>query len=154
MAESPGGPGQPDWGEIKGKLTGARGPDRIILVAGLLFFVAMFLPWFGVSLGPIGATTNGWHGFTGYVAGLCGLAIAAFASVRLIGVKVDLGTIQDGIVYLGLGAGTLVFAVLRFVLKPGGYGIVKVGWRWGAFVGLALAVATFYGAWQKYQAKA
>ena len=46
--EAPGG-GAPDWGAMKGKLTAAKGPERMILIGGLLFFIDSFLPWYGVS---------------------------------------------------------------------------------------------------------
>ena len=65
----PGGAGAgsgPDWGEMKGKLQAARGADRMILIAGLVFFIDAFLPWYGVGFKALGINfgnlnASGWH---------------------------------------------------------------------------------------------
>ena len=71
----PPGAGQgPDWGEMKDKLVAARGADRMILIAGLVFFVDSFLPWYGVGITVLGqhfgANRTGWS-----VGGLAVLAV-------------------------------------------------------------------------------
>ena len=60
----------PDWGEMKGKLQAARGADRIILVAGLVFFIDAFLPWYGVRFRAAkihfaSLNASGWHSGSG-----------------------------------------------------------------------------------------
>src|SRR5687768_16009533 len=78
-APPPGGPRAPDWGEMKGKLAAAKGPERLILIGGLLFFIDSFLPWYGVSgsIAGIGFSANakGWSsGGLAVIAILLGLA--------------------------------------------------------------------------------
>src|SRR2546423_12786544 len=83
------GAGQgPDWGEMKGKLQAARGADRMILIAGLVFFVDSFLPWYGYGLRALGlrlggGNISGWS--SGGLAGVRGPfadAGAPFAGAR------------------------------------------------------------------------
>src|ERR1043165_874474 len=94
------GAGQgPDWGEMKGKLQAARGADRMILIAGLVFFVDSFLPWYGVKFKALGINLpnyniSGWHSQGWAVlAILFALADMLFAGARVVGSKFNLGSV-------------------------------------------------------------
>src|SRR5436305_3094362 len=95
----------PDWGEMKGKLQAARGADRMILIAGLVFFVDSFLPWYGYGpraavLRLDGFNYSGWSsGGLAVLAVLLAIAATLFAAARVVGAKLDLGQIKDGLVY-------------------------------------------------------
>src|SRR5438270_1716494 len=81
----------PDWGEMKGKLAAARGADRMILIAGLIFFIDSFLPWYGVKLGILGTfTRSGWGmGGLAVLAILFGIADTVFAAMRVLGANLN-----------------------------------------------------------------
>ena len=105
-SDPPGKGSGPDWAEMKDKLTAARGADRMILIAGFVFFVVSFLPWIGI--GPLNA--SGWSsGGLAVLAILLALLALAFAVVRALGVDMDLGTVEDGLIYVVLGGGALLF---------------------------------------------
>ncbi|MBI4728569.1 MAG: hypothetical protein HY775_03595 [Acidobacteria bacterium] len=152
MEQPPQTPKPPDWGEMKGKLTAARGPDRLILIAGVLFFVDTFLAWFGLSTQFGSVNGNAWDvGGTATVASLLAILTTAFAAARVLGAKFKVGNVNDGLIYLVLGGGTFVFTLLRFVLAPGALGI-HLGRKYGIFIALVLAAVMAFGSYQKYQA--
>jgi hypothetical protein len=147
------GPGSgPDWGEMKGKLTAARGADRMILIAGLVFFVDSFLPWYGVGFRGLGLNlsvhVSGWKsGGVAVIAILLAILVTVFAALRVLGAKVDLGSLNDGLVYLILGGGAFLFAILRLV--------TQVHYtKYGLYVAIIAGAALAFGGYQKYSAKA
>src|SRR5438132_188273 len=116
----PSGPDQPaagsgpDWGEMKGKLTAARGADRMILIAGLVFFIDSFLPWYGAGFNGFGlhltVSISGWSSAGWAVlAILFAIADMLFAAARVLGANLNLGQIKDGVVYVILGGGAFLF---------------------------------------------
>jgi hypothetical protein len=136
---------------MKDKMMAARGPDRLILIAGAVLVIALFLPWFKAS-GIAGASANGIHEFDGILALLLGLAVTALAAVRVTGANVSIGNVKDNVLFLALGGGAAVFAIIRFLRKPSGLGIVSISWGFGAFIGLAAAIVLAIGSVQKYKA--
>jgi len=140
----------PDWGEMKSKLTAARGADRMILVAGLVFLVDSFLPWYGVGFRGLGVrvsyTISGWNsGGLAILAIIFAILATAFAAVRVTGVKMELGTVKDGTLYLVLGGGALVFAILRL--------ITEVHYtKYGLYVAIIAGAFLAAGGYQKYKA--
>jgi hypothetical protein len=143
--DSPGKGSGPDWGEMKGKLVAARGADRMILIAGLVFFIVSFLPWIGI--GPLNA--SGWSsGGLAVLAILLAILSLAFAVVRALGIDMDLGTIDDGLIYLVLGGGALFFSLLRLITVPKLFGA-----RYGLYIALIAAAFLGYGGWMKLQKK-
>lgn len=154
--EQPGsGSAAPDWNEAKAKLTGATGADRMILVAGLVFVVSTFLPWFGASAGGFSSSVSGWSsGGLGLLAVLFGFAATAFAVIRVLGMKITL-PMEDKMLYLVLGAGAFAFTLIRMLTYPkGGAGIlgISIGPKWGIFVALVAAVGLAWGGLQKKNA--
>src|SRR5437764_1814220 len=143
-SDSPGKSG-PDWGEMKNKLAAARGADRMILIAGLVFLIVSFLPWIGI--GPLSA--SGWSsGGLAVLAILLALLALAFAVVRALGVDMDLGTVEDGLIYVVLGGGALLFSLLRLITLPRLFGA-----RYGLYVALIAGAFLTYGRWMKLQKK-
>ncbi len=141
----------PDWGEMKGKLQAARGADRMILIAGLVFFVDSFLPWYGggfkafgvnLSIHVSGWSSQGWA----VLAILFAIADTVFAAVRVLGAKLDLGQIKDGLVYVVLGGGAFLFTVLRFATASSGT-------KYGLYIALVAGAFLAYGGWMKLQAE-
>lgn len=165
----PGGqpPQGPDWGDMKNKVTSAQGPDRIILIAGLLFFVSTFLPWYRVrvSVPVVGFGTvseNAWGvGGLGVLAALLGVATFALAVAIVVGaVKHNPST---NLLMLVLAGGTLLFTFLRLVFEPGGDearsvevlsgGTFEISRGIGLWAAIVLAVVMTFGALQKFKAQ-
>lgn len=159
---SAGGPKPPDLADMGKKLQAAQGPDRLLLIAGFLFFVATFLPWFRVRVVGFGsASGNAWNtGGLAVLAALFGLATLAFAVVAITGILKP--NPSFGLLALVLAGGTLLFTLLRFLFKPGGdaegaaaavlKNAIKVSRGIGLWAALVLAIIMAVAAYQKYQA--
>jgi hypothetical protein len=124
------------WAEARAKLRSARGTDRLILLAGVAFFVSSFLPWYGES---------GWHAGVGAATAIfLGALTTAFAAVRVMGVEFDLGDIKDGIVYLSLGAATFGLVVLRYLTERDA--------SFGLYIALGASAVLAIGGFTKHRA--
>jgi hypothetical protein len=157
-----GGSKPPDFGEMGDKLKAAQGPDKTLLIAGFLFLIATFLPWWRVSAAGFGsASENAWGvGGLGALAALFGLATLVFAVTAVTGMLKP--NPSFGLLALVLAGGTLLFTLLRFLFKPGGSastaaealsrGLFKITRGIGLWAGLVLAILMAIAAFQKYQA--
>jgi len=111
--------------------------ERITGVATLVLFVSLFLPWFGVNFGFGSVTVDGlWHGWM-YIVLILSLAVMVYLLARagFEEIPVKLPGTHEQLLLIGTGI-SFVLTLLAFVFKPGGS---AVGWRFGAFVGLAAA---------------
>src|SRR5690348_7564648 len=142
----------PDWGEMKDKLQAARGADRMILIAGLVFFVDAFLPWYGAGLKALGInlgtfTASGWHsGGWAVLAIIFAIADTLFAAAKVLGANINLGSLKDGQLYTILGVAAFLCALLRLATF---HHITKYGLYIAIIAGAFLA----YGGWMKLQAE-
>lgn len=157
--EGGGGPRPPDFGDMGGKLKAAQGPDRMLLIAGFLFLVATFLPWYTVRITGFGSdSSNAWGvGGFGVLAALFGLATLVLAVAAITGVLKP--NPSFGLLGLALAGGTLLFTLLRLLLEPAGSegielisrGAVKISRGIGLWAAIVLAVIMAVAAFQKYQ---
>jgi hypothetical protein len=111
--------------------------DKIIGVAAVVLLISLFLPWYGVSAGPLSITADGLvHGYL-YIVLILLLAeigyLAARAGWEQVRARVPVPHQQ---VLLIVNSVNLVLVVIAFFDKYGS----GVGWRFGAFVGLAAAI--------------
>jgi hypothetical protein len=112
--------------------------DVVAGVATLVVVVALFLPWFGVSLGVVGLTVSGLtaHGYL-YLVLILGLVelgyLVSVAGLPEVRAKLPL---PHETFLTTLNAINLVIVLIAFANKgPSG-----IGWRFGAFVALVAAV--------------
>jgi hypothetical protein len=141
----------PDWENAKAKLQAARGADRMILIAAFVLFIDSFLPWVGLtrSTGLGRFTASGWRsGGLAVLPILLGIVAGIFALIRVLGVKMDIGTLRDGVVYLVLGLGALLFTLLRWITIPQFFSA-----RYGLFVAIVATAFLAYGGWMKNQGR-
>jgi len=135
-----GGSKPPDFGEMTQKLRAAQGPNRLIMIAGLLFFVDSFLPWYGVlGFNVSGWTIGGWATF----AILAAIAATVLAAADVLGATKDMKIPAE--LMLGLCGGALVFSVLRWLT-------LTRATKYGLFFGIILGAVMTYAGYQKYQA--
>jgi hypothetical protein len=144
----PGGPRAPDWGEMKGKLAAAKGPERLILIGGLLFFIDSFLPWYGVggSVGGFrfGFNIKGWSaGGLSVIAILLGLAATLLVLASTVGMQLPVQT--TGQLLLGLCGGAFLFVLLRFITQTSAS-------KYGLYLAIVFTGIMTFGAWQRYKA--
>ena len=143
-----GSPQSPDWGAMGQKLRSAHGPNRILLIAGLLFFVDSFLPWYGASgtfLGHrISIHVSGWRsGGLAVLAIVLGLVATALAALEVTGALGDTN-LPSGALAVGLSGTALFFVLLRWVTETNFT-------KYGLFVGLILTAVMTYAGYQKLQ---
>jgi hypothetical protein len=122
---------------------------QIMLVAGVLLFIDLFLPWqdFGVSeaIGvEVDDSFSGWRGFAGVVLGLLTIVLLAWLVVRLFAIDIPLPVSQ-----------AMSAAVLGVLI--GAFGIIKLLtilgdeqtiWAW---IGVILAILVAVGAYLQVQ---
>ena len=145
-----GSPQSPDWGEMGQKIRSAQGPNRILLIAGLLFFVDSFLPWYGVSGKFIGVNISinikGWSaGGLAVIAILLAIAATILAALEVVGATKD-ANLPSGPLALILSGGALAFVLLRWVTETRAT-------KYGLFIALILAAVMTYAGYTKFQAE-
>jgi hypothetical protein len=131
--------------------------DQIVGGASIVVLISLFLPWFSVNLAALsdlgitagnasesGTSAHGWLWFV-FVVGLLILAYLVLAAgYQTLPFKLPLKHDQLLLAATGLN---LVLVFLAFVLKPQpDAGMpelagLKVGWSWGAIIGLLAAIA-------------
>jgi hypothetical protein len=130
--------------------------DKILGVAGLLFFIDTFLAWqracadLGVLGGKFCASASAWGGdggFLGVLAALASILLVAWIVVQAAGMAVQIN-VPANTLTLGLAGATILFGLIKFLVvigQSGGY---------GAWIGLILLIGLGYGAFMKWQEKA
>jgi uncharacterized membrane protein YhdT len=120
---------------------------QIMLVAGVLLFIDLFLRWQEVEfdLGPLGegsAGVSAWDNFLGIVLGLLVIVLLAWIVVRLASVDIPL-PISTAMTAALLGVLIVFFAVLKNLVDD--YSTI-----W-SYIGVGLAIIILIGAFQTVQ---
>lgn len=117
--------------------------DRVVGGSSLIVLIALFLPWFTVSLGPFGSASASGTDAHGWLWFVFVLSLLLFAYMIVAAgferFPVNLPLAHDRLL-LSVSGVNLLLVFLGFILKPGGS---AVGWGFGAFVGLIAAIAAF-----------
>lgn len=123
--------------------------SKILLVAGLLLFIDLFFPWQGVDFGEVlgtdlgSANVSGFNGL-GVLVALLVIAMLVWEGLLAAGVNINLGTTSPALISAGLGFAVALFTIIAFLTKLSAI-------KWGAFVGLILALVIAYGAYMRWQ---
>jgi hypothetical protein len=106
---------------------------QVVLGGGVLFLIISFLDWQQVSFLGNAYGLSLWHGI-GVVAGLLVIVLLLWEVGRVFNVKVQLGTLSEELVSVGLALLFALFAVIAFFDKD-------TARHWPAWIGLILAIA-------------
>jgi hypothetical protein len=123
--------------------------SKIVLVVAILLFIDLFFPWQGVDFGDFlgadlgSANVSGFNGLGVLVAILC-LGVIVWEGLLAAGVNVNMGTTSPALVGAILAGATALFTIIAFLTK-------LTAIKWGAFIGLILALAMAYGAYMRFQ---
>jgi hypothetical protein len=120
--------------------------EWIGLGAGLLAFIASFLPWYSVSAGLFSISVNAWSlGFLAWFPVLLMMAAAGVILAQQLGANMP--TVRTGwpLLLLGAGALSLVLILIRWVsLSAETDGVdfpgVSYGASFGLYVGLVASI--------------
>jgi hypothetical protein len=122
---------------------------KVLLGAGVLMFIDLFLSWQKVCVSAPGfpeacGTRSGWAGW-GVLIGLLTIALIAWEGITLAGIASNLNVpVAATIVSAALAAGILVFTILKFLVD-------NEARSWPAWIGLVLAVVIAVGGWLSYK---
>jgi hypothetical protein len=120
--------------------------SKILLGAGILLLIALFLPWQDVGnlLGfdVPGDTINGFRG-VGVLVALLVIGLIVWEGLLAAGAGINTGTMSPGLISAILGGAAALFTIIHFLTSLDGV-------TWGAFVGLILALVLGYGAYMRY----
>ena len=117
--------------------------DRIAGAASVVLLVSLFLPWFTASAGAFGsASASGMtaHGYLWVVFLLC-LGIIGFLvlGAGFAEMPFSLPAARESILLAATGV-NLIIVLLAFFIRPDGFGVVSIGWAFGAFVAPIAAI--------------
>ncbi len=128
---------------------------KLVLGGTIAFLLLSFFSWFHYT-GPgsdqaeaLGVDTgfSMWHG-VGYLAGLFAIALIVWQAIRLANIELEIG-VTPSMVTAALAVLMALFAIIRFLDKPGGDFVGRTFWAWLA---IALAIAVLVGAWLNMKA--
>ena len=115
--------------------------SRILIIAGVIYIIDLFLPWQSADLGPIGTfTVNGVHGI-GVLNLLLAIALVAWEVMAVAGVEI---TAPKSLISAALAGGIVLFTILKIIVDSESIAIF-------AWIGLVLALVIGYGGWMRWQ---
>ena len=111
---------------------------QVVLGGAVLYVIFSFFDWQQscVSFGNVSGCggVSEWHGFGGTITALVGIALLAWEVVRLLGVKIELGGISQGLISVALAGLLLLLTILTFLTH-------NEARHWPSYIGLLLALA-------------
>jgi len=121
---------------------------KILSIAGLLYFIDLFLPWQqvcgGAGLFHICFSVSGWHGI-GVLNGILVILILVMEGLIIANVDVNMGTpAMRNQVEAGLAGGVLLFTIIKILVNHTAIHF----WSW---IGLVLAAIIAYGGFMRWQ---
>jgi hypothetical protein len=114
--------------------------DRVIAGGAAVAFIASFMPWYGVSVGPFSASVSGWSaGFTAWAGAL----LLTFAGVLLVlrrsGATLPSLQVGPSVLVAGIAGLGLLLVIIRWVSLPR-YHVSDLSYDAGARYGLYIAL--------------
>jgi hypothetical protein len=109
--------------------------DWSIIGAGGVTFIALFLPWYGVSFGPFSFTADGFNTSWGWLGGLLIVAAGVYQLLHRSQVNLSKMPIGPAVTVLGAAALGTFIVILRWLTLSTG-----VGPRFGMIVTLILGI--------------
>jgi hypothetical protein len=114
--------------------------DRAIAGAAGVAFIAAFLPWYGVSVGPLSLTVSGWSaGFTAWAGALLLTAAGVVLVLRRSGANFTMPNVGPSVLVAGIAALGLLLVIIRWITFPR-YHAIGVSYGVGARYGIYLAL--------------
>lgn len=116
--------------------------DRIIVGAAGVTFIALFLPWYGVSSSFFSASVTGWSTSYGWLGALLMIAAGAYLLLQRMDMKVPSLPVGPAVAVLGAATLGAVIVILRWLTLPSGHaGLGGVtAYSYGPRVGIYLAL--------------
>lgn len=114
--------------------------DRAIAGGAAVAFIAAFLPWYGVSVGPLSVTVSGWSaGFTAWAGALLLTAAGVILVLRRSGASFSMPNVGPSVLIAGVAALGLLLVIIRWITFPR-YHAIGISYGVGARYGIYLAL--------------
>ena len=114
--------------------------DRVIAGGAAVAFIAAFLPWYGVSVGPFSASVSGWSaGFTAWAGAILLTLAGVLLVVRRSGGTLPSLQVSPSVLVAGIAALGLLLVIIRWATLPR-YHFSALSYNAGARYGLYLAL--------------
>jgi hypothetical protein len=114
--------------------------SRILIVAGALYIIDLFLPWQSVDVGLGSVTANGVQGI-GVLNLLLAIALVAWEVMAVAGVEINA---PKSLISAALAGAIVLFTILKIIVDSEAMAIF-------AWIGLILALVIGYGGWMRWQ---
>jgi hypothetical protein len=114
--------------------------DRVIVGGAAVAFIASFLPWYGVSVGPFSASVSGWSaGFTAWAGALLLTLAGVLLVLRRSGATLPSLQVGPSVLIAGIAAVGLLLVIIRWATLPR-YHFSDLSYDSGARYGLYIAL--------------
>lgn len=115
--------------------------DWGVLGAGAIAFIALFLPWYGVSVEGFSASVSGWNTSYGWLGGLLLVAAAVWFLLWKSESALPKAPLTPLAVTTGVSALGLLVVIIRWATLPrGGGGPLGRSFNYGPRAGIWIAV--------------
>jgi hypothetical protein len=127
--------------------------DRIVVGAGLLALICMFLPWYGFSGLLGGASYSGFSSGWGWIGALLIVAAAVYLAMLRSGSNLPKTSYGPGVTVLGLSAIGTIIVILRWVTVPkAGFDGYGYGPKFGMYLTILAGVVQVILAFRLFKA--
>lgn len=114
--------------------------DRVIAGGAAVAFIASFMPWYGVSVGPFSASVNGWSaGFTAWAGAMLLTLAGVLLVIQRSGGTLPSFQVGPSVLVAGIAALGLLFVIIRWTTLPR-YHLSELSYNAGARYGLYIAL--------------
>jgi hypothetical protein len=109
--------------------------DKGLIGAGIVAFIASFLPYYGISAGPYSASTNAWTGYATFGLLLIFIATGIAAARVFAGAGLPKLPVGANLLVAALGGlGTLLVILRGFTYPHASFPGGSYGVKWGGYV--------------------
>ena len=122
-------------------LSKLKNGQKIILAAGIVLIINLFLPWYRVSAFGFSASISAFDsGFLAWFGSLCAIAAAVIIALKVFAnMKINAGPLKAEHLALALGALGFLFILIRLLTETTAMFI-------GLWIGLIVSAALAFGA--------
>jgi hypothetical protein len=110
---------------------------QVVLGGAALYVIFSFFDWQQVCVSGNGFSACGgvseWNGFGGTITALSAIALLAWEVVRLLGLKIDVGGLSQGLISVALAGLLLILTIITFLSH-------NAARHWPSYIGLVLSV--------------
>jgi hypothetical protein len=122
--------------------------DWIVLFGFVLTRVGLSSAWYTISILSLSASLDGWHG-AGIIVFLLTFMASAVVALKAIPSVTVILPVSEAAIVMVLGGVSVLLVVIKFLDKPGGMGVVGIGYGFGIFLTLVATILVTAGGYLK-----